>query len=89
MAVKDVLTIILILKTDQFCVSSNFKLDMFLYVELVIMPSELEYCHDYQKQYSQHYVVLVIISCCKNIICRACAFNVADVGILKVPTPIS
>ena len=34
-----------------------------------------EHCQDCQRQYTQHDVIPVIISCCKNIICRACAFK--------------
>ena len=38
-----------------------------------MMSSEHDHCPDCQKQYSQ-YLVPVIITCCRNIICRACAY---------------
>lgn len=39
------------------------------------MSSQHDHCHDCHKHYSQPLVVPVIISCCRNIICRACAFR--------------
>ena len=38
------------------------------------MSSEHKYCYNCQKHYTQYHVVPVIVTCCQNIICRACAF---------------